>query len=132
VFPNQELEALAVDQHGTPARYRGNRTRPPCRCRECVQANSAYQAEYRVRSEAPDYEPVKPGTADGVPYPTTARHLTVGKHAELVSWVNGRDGWKGETVAGIFAGSSSAGYRLRMADGTVQVFPRRVWEVCEL
>lgn len=36
--------------HGTPARWRGNSTRPGCRCPECAQAHLDDQAAYKHRT----------------------------------------------------------------------------------
>jgi len=41
----------SIPEHGTRARYQGSRTRPPCHCDECTEANRQYGREYHDRTE---------------------------------------------------------------------------------
>lgn len=42
-----------VPEHGTRARYQGSRTRKPCRCELCTEANKLYNREKRNGGAAP-------------------------------------------------------------------------------
>lgn len=58
-----------------------------------------------------------------------ARHLRKGYPATLITWIRTRDGWRTETVTGIYDGTDVEGFRL-VVDGHLEHRDRDAWGVC--
>lgn len=84
-----------VPPHGTRARYQGSRTREPCHCQECKDANSEYGRQdrgFEQRVEASEC----PLASEGEPEMETIGDGSKGAHCPIASRTKYRAGCRFE------------------------------------